>query len=95
MDLSSLFTSDLDKAKAQAEQSVGNALFDFLGKSLQKEATEAGLEIKNQFTPKIDQNPKLENSVAEAASFGLSSSMLLMGAALVGAFFIFGKKKAA
>lgn len=95
MDLNSLFTSDLDKAKAQAEQSVGNALFDFLGMSLQKEAKEAGLEIKNQFVPKIDQNPQLEKSADMAGSFGVSSSMLLVGVAIIGAFFLFGKKKAA
>lgn len=95
MDLNELFTTDLDKAKKQAEQSAGNALFNFLGLSLQKEASEAGLEIKNQFVPKVDQNPKIEQSVSAMSSLGVSSSMLLVGAAIIGAFFLFGKKKAA
>lgn len=96
MDLKDLFTQDLDKAKDAATQAGGNALFNFLGLSLQKEATEAGLEITNQFVPKVDKNPSLSNSAQQMVdSLGASSSILIMGAVLVGAFLFLGKKKAA
>ena len=96
MNLSELFTQDLNKAKADASQAAGNALFNFLGMSLQEKAEDAGIELKSQFAPKVEENPKVSASVEQMASaFGASGSILLVGAVLVGAFLFLGKKKAA
>lgn len=93
MDLKDLFSTDLDKAKQVATQAGGNALFNFLGLSLQKEATEAGLELKTQFTPKIDENPEVDKSVAASVlGFSISNSLMLAGAGLLAAYFFLGKK---
>lgn len=87
MDLKDLLNADLSKAAEEAKQAAGNTIFSFLGNTLENKATDAGIELKTNFVPKVD-----KPEVASALD-GLSNQMMLVaGVAIVGLFLIFKSK---
>lgn len=81
--------SNFNAAIAEAKQSAGNTIYNAVGKSLTNEASNAGIELKSQFVPKIE-----KSDVKSATSvFSLSPEMMLAaGVAVVSLFFIFKSK---
>lgn len=80
--------SNFDAAIAEAKQSAGNTIYNSIGNTLTNKASDAGIELKSQFVPKIE-----ESDVATAANgFSLSPEMMLLAAgAAVGLFLLFKK----